>query len=192
MSRKLVTAQAPFKMLVANLTGGSDPSRGRSGNPVKARSTFTQQHFLDIAGRGVETTPVSPKTAGIGVRMGHVKYTVGTLPVRATSTITVANNTFLGPTTIQLGDYVLTSDEDFVVGAGVNNTATNLAAAISRLPGYSAAAAAAIVTVSGLTGILGNEVLFTSGGSSPNNLTLSPTNGRMSGAEPRIGPPIIT
>lgn len=192
MSKKLVSAQAPFKILVANLAGGSDPSRGPSGNPVRIRSAFTQQFFPDIGGRGVETTPVSPKTPGVGTRIGHVEYSVGSVPVRATGTITVDSDTFLGPTTVQLGDYVLTSGEEFVVGGGVNDTASNLADAISTLPGYSAVAVGDLVTVSGLNGILGNEVLFTSGGSSPNNLILSPSNGRMTGAEPKIGPPLIT
>lgn len=192
MSRKITSAQAPFKILVANLTGGSDPSRGPSGNPVKARSTFTQQFFIDVPGREPDNCSLVSSIPGFGTRTGHVEYTVSPIPVSASGTLTVANNTFSGPTTIQLGEYILTTDEDFAVGVDATTTAANLAAAISLLGGYSATNLLAVVSISGPFGVLGNEVLFIAGGSSPANFTLNPNNERMTGAEPRIGPPIIT
>jgi len=305
MPRKLISAQPPFTMLVANLAGGSDPSRGRSGNPVKVRKSFTFQHFPEIPQRGADTTPQSLDTPGIGTRWGHVSYTVPETPVGATGTVTVASNSFAGPTTVRIGQYAVTTGDDFAVGANVSatgtvtvvaapsaatltiggvaltpaggartpgandydntlgtvaliaaeitaaindgangfvgiavalapggglvdltavpagaagnavtlasnhasvtvsgvalsggldpdeSTASNLASAVNHLMGYSAVAAGNVVTVTGITGPLGNEVLFASTGSSPNNFVFSPDNLRMSGAEPAIGPPII-
>jgi hypothetical protein len=189
--RRLISAQPSFTMLVANLSGGSNPSRGASGNPVKIRKSFAYQNFPELAGRGPEITPPSLPTPGTATRWGHVDYTVSPVPVNATGTITVANNAFGGPTTVRIGQYSFTSGEDFAIGAGVNNTATNLAAAIDSLPEYSAAAVGAAITVTGLVGALGNAVLFAATGSSPNNFTFSPINQRMTGAEPEIGPPVI-
>lgn len=189
--RRLISAQPPFTMLVANLAGGSNPSRGPSGNPVKIRKSFTFQHFPELGGRGPEITPQSLDTPGTATRWGHVEYTVPPVPVNATGTITVASNAFGGPTTVRIGQYDFTSGEDFAIGAGVNNTATNLAAAIDALPEYSAVAVGAAITVTGLAGVLGNAVLFAATGSSPNNFTFSPDDQRMAGAEPKIGPPVI-
>ena len=39
-------APPPFKILVANFSGGSDPSRGPSGNPVKLRTGFVLQQMV--------------------------------------------------------------------------------------------------------------------------------------------------
>ena len=305
MSRKLMMAQPPFTMLVANLTGGSNPSRGPAGNPVKVRSSFAFQHFPEMMGRGPRITPESEDTPGVGTRWGHVEYTVPPIPVEATGTITVSSNTFGGPTTVRVGQFDFTSGEDFLIGSVVQATATatvtanpsaatltiggvaltpagggrtpgandynntlgtvaairanivaaindaansfaaiatatngvggtlnltavpfgslgnavtlasnhpsitvsgaaltggldpdestalNLSVAISEAPRYSAVAVGNVVTVTGLPGVIGNEVLFSATGSSPNNFTFSPVNRRMSGAEPKIGPPVI-
>ena len=40
---RLISAPKKFKILVANLVGASDPSKGSTGNPVKARTGFVQQ-----------------------------------------------------------------------------------------------------------------------------------------------------
>jgi len=150
------------------------------------------QHFPEIPGRGPDTITTSPKTPGVGTRVGHVSYTTSPIPVAGTGTITVALNTFTGPTTILLGEYVLTSDEDFVVGGSTAATATNLAAAINALPGYSAPIpGASIITVTGPFGVLGAEAIFKSGGASPQNFTFSPADGTLGGAEPTIGPVLI-
>ena len=308
MSRKLISGQKPFTMLIANLRQGSNPSRGVAGNPVHIRDTYTVQHFPEISGRGPEVSESNTRTPGTGTRVGHVAYTVDGIPVRASGTITVAG-TFTGPTTVNVGGVVLTTEVDFVTtggtdiaatgtltvvafpstatvgidsnlltdaggartpgsddyngtlgsaaliaadivaaindggnsfatsvtavdsgggvialtaattGAGgnlitltttdagdvtvsgatmtggVNATgtgATNLAAAIDALPGYSATAVDSVVTVTGLTGPQGNEAVFTSGGSSPQNFVFDPVDGTLDGAEPRIGPPILT
>lgn len=306
-NKKLISAQKPFRILVANIRGSGDPSRGPSGNPEILRSTFNMQNFVELPGRGPDTVSKNSKTPGTGTRVGLVSYTVSPVPVRASGTITVASNTFVGPTTVLLGQYVLTSGQDFTVagatqatgtltvvatpsvaditigaatltaavgartpgandydgtlgtpaliaadiiaaindaantfvaiataasggGAAVvltavpvgaagnalalattdvgdvtvsgvtfsggidaaDNTAVNLAAAIDDLPDYSATALGDVVSVDGLFGPLGNYARFTSGGVSPQNLTFSPAEGTMSGAEPSIGPVDIT
>lgn len=192
MSRKLISAQRPFTMLIANLRQGSDPSRGPSGNPQVIRETYTSQFFPEIPGRGPEVGTPNPRTPGIGTHIGHVAYTVDGIPVNSTGDITVALDTFTGPTTVHLGEFVLTSNVDFATGGGVAVTATNLGAAIDALPGYSATVGAAVVTVTGPAGVIGNEVAFYSDGSSPQNLTFVPVDGTLGGAEPVIGPPVLT
>lgn len=190
MNKKVVGGQKPFTILVANLKGGSDPSRGAAFNPVKQRIGFTMQHFVEVGGRGETTFPLSRSTPGTATRVGYATYTVADTPVRGSGTVTVANNTFLGPTTVMVGKYEFLSGSDFAIGAGVNNTATNLAAAIDATPEYSASAVGAVVTVTGLAGPLGNEVAFYAGGASPNNFTFAPAD-HMAGAEPYIGPVLI-
>jgi hypothetical protein len=123
---KVVGGQAPFKILVANLAGGSDPSRGAAFNPVKTRVAFTMQHFVEVGVRGGQTTfPTSPSTPGLATRVGYATYTVANTPVRGSGTITVASNTFLGPTTVTVGEYTFLSGSDFSVsGAAVKATAS--------------------------------------------------------------------
>lgn len=187
----LISGQPPFTMLVANLASGSDPSRGRAGNPVKIRKSFTFQHFPEIGGRGPDTTPQSPEAPSIGTRLGHVEYTVAATPVRATGVITVTNNDFRGPTAITLGQYALTSGDDFLIGEDANATAVNLGLAIDNLSGYNTAVVDNVVTVTGLAGPTGNNVLFAATGASSNNFGFDPDGRYMAGAEPRIGPPIL-
>jgi hypothetical protein len=192
MSRKLIMAQPPFTMLVANLRRGSDPSRGPAGNPDPVRQTYTHQLFPELGGRGPDVGTPDPRSPGVSTHIGHVDYTTAPIPVAATGTITVAADTWTGPTTVHIGQYVLTSDVDFVTGGGVNATATNLAAAIDALPGYSAPApGAAIITVTGPFGVQGNEVAFYADGSTPQNLTFVPADDTLEGAEPTLGPVIL-
>lgn len=76
---------------------------------------------------------------------------------------------------------------------GVSNTdgtATNLAAAIDMVPGYSASALLSVVSVIGPSGPIGNQISFYAEGFSPANFTFA-TDGTLEGAEPRIGPPVI-
>jgi hypothetical protein len=189
MSKKLISGQRAFTMLVPVYRGGSDPSRGVAGNPDVKRQTMRLQHFPEVGGRGPNTVAHEPSSPGVGTRVGLVSYTTDPLPVNATGTIEVTSNAFTGPTTVILGDFVLTTDVDFDIGGAATVTATNLAAAIDALPGYSAPApGAAIVSVSGLRGVIGNHVVFKSGGSTPQNFDFTPTDGSMSGAEPAIGP----
>jgi len=186
---KVVSAQAPFTMIVATLTQGSDPSLGPAGNPNVSRQTVTMQYFPEIPVPGGPNTNNIPSAKGVTTHLGNLAYPGAGGAVRATGTITVASATFQGPTSILLGEYIITSDEHYTVDpVSVNNTATALAAAIDALPEYAATPAGAVVSISGLIGPQGNMEVFRSVGVSPANFTLAPTGGVMSGAEPVIGP----
>lgn len=186
---KLLTAQPKFKMLVANLTRGSDPSRNSGGNPVKARMGFEQQLFQDIP-RGPEASRVWKRSSpGVSTYTGLL---TGSPPVGVTGTVTVVDNDFSSAATLTLGLYTVTSGEDFTVGGGVNLTATALAAAVDGLPGFTAVAVLAVVTITGPFGPDGNDlVLEVAYTGSIANYTLSPTDGFFSGGVPDVGPPTI-
>jgi hypothetical protein len=187
MGKKITGAQRPFTMLIANLKQGSDPSLGTVGNPVKMRSTCTFQLCPEIAGRG----PVTD-SAGLSTLRGNITYPSSGGPVASSGKVTVATVAFAGPTTLILGQYRLTTDEDFVVDASTSTTATNLAAAIDALPGYTGSASTDDVNITGPVGPDGNEIAFKMDGISPYNFTLDPPEGHLEGAEPVIGPFVFT
>lgn len=191
MSQKLIMAQRPFRMLVANLRQGSNPSRGPAGNPDPVRQTYDHQLFPELGGRGPEVGTADPRSPGVSTHIGHVAFTTPGVPVASTGDITVVADAWTGPTTVHLGRFVLTSDVDFVTGGGVAAVATNLATAIDALPGYSATPAGAVVTVTGPFGVMGSEVAFYSDGSTPQNFTFTPEDGTLAGAEPALGPVIL-
>ena len=188
MGQRSVTAQKPFTMIVGALKQGSDPSRGPSGNPVVAISTYTRQSFPEIPGRGADSTypGIKGTTSRLGLLTGAATAATGTITVNATPAI-------LGVTTVHLGEYVLTSDVEFTVDpASGGNTATSLATAIAKLDGYGATPAGAVVSVTGPVGVLGNEASFRASGVSPYLFVFSPVGGSMGDAQPTIGPPTIT
>lgn len=193
--KKITSAQKPFKMLVANLRQGSDPSLGSSGNPVKVRSSFTTQHFVEIPGRGFEQQTKGGKTPGTSTRVGKLTYSTGVTPVAPTFTITVSSAasaiTEL-PTVIILGEYKIVSDVDFAVVAGnVNTTASNLATYIATLNGWAAVPDGANVNVEIPSGIDYNQMLLKVTGPFSGNYTISPVQGYPVKGEPYIGPPEI-
>ena len=188
MSKKLLSGQRPFTMLAPALVGSTDPSRGKAGNPQYKRKTFTQQFIVERPG---PTDLIEDgKSPGVAHRIGVLL--TGSPPSASTGQITVVGNTFVGPTTITLGQYVLESGDDFLVGALVANTAANLAAAISALPEYSAVAVGPVISIQGPVGPVGEFLKFMAGGASPNNFALSPADGTLSGGDPHIGPPTMT
>lgn len=195
VSRKLQTAQAPFTILVANLRGGSDPSRGASGNPVKVRIGFTEQHFPEVNRQGHDWGPGTedPSSSGLSTKMGHVQYATPPVPVASTVDVTVVDNDFSSPARLRLGSFELVSGEDFTPGGTTALTASALASAIDSLDGFSAPApAGSTVTVTGPPGPGGNALLVEAiYEGSVVNFTLSPSNGSFGGAEPVIGPPVI-
>jgi hypothetical protein len=181
-------------MLIANVQAGADPA---VSNPIVMRQTYTTQHIVEIPGRGAETIPNSGSTPGTATRIGMVTFDGTNIPVASISTITVATAVSVDPPSwVEIGEYRLTTDQDFAVtDTNVNATAIALATAINNLPGYTAGApAGAVVTFTGPVGLEGRDILFESGGFNSAMFTLSPTNGRLGAtpAEPHIGPPVIT
>lgn len=192
MSKKLLSAQRPFTMLIANVQAGADPA---VSNPVIMRQTYTTQHIVEIPGRGAETVPTSNSTPGTATRIGMVTFDVTGIPIASAGQITVATAVSVDPPSwVQIGEYVLTTDQDFAVtDTNVNATAIALATAIDNLPGYTAGApAGAVITFAGPTGLEGNNILFEAGGFNSAMFTLLPVDGSLNAAEPHIGPPVIT
>ena len=125
MSSKTIGAQRPFKMLVPALQGSTDPSKGPSGNPVYKWKTFEQQILIERP--GANRVIQSGKTPGLGNRTGILL--TGSPPAPATGTIDVVGNTFVGPTSILLGAYTLTSGTDFQIGSIIQAVAALTVAA---------------------------------------------------------------
>jgi hypothetical protein len=75
-----VSAPPKFKILVANLAGGSDPSRGPSGNPEKLRTGFVLQQMslsdgtTRINGPTQEIPPVSGVDFSAAIRVLSARY----------------------------------------------------------------------------------------------------------------------
>ena len=193
MSRKITTGQPGYQLLVANFSGGGDPSHGR--NPVKIRQEFIYQHFPEIPGHGTEfgAGTIAEKTPGVRTMMGTLDYTTPLTPIPAAGTVTVVDNDFTAPSSLMLSEFELTSGEDFTVGGAVGATATNLALAISALPGFTATALGPVITIVGPPGLDGNDVNFEAlYAGAVANFTLNPLDGSLASAEPFIGPPDIS
>lgn len=187
---RLLTAQPTTTSLVANIEGAGDPSQGL--NPVKVRTGFTHQHIPEVP-RGASTERVlDPRTPGTHTHEGLLTWTTPGVPVGATATITVADNTFTDGATLLIGNYTVSSGIDFAVGGSTALTAAAVAAAIDGLPGFSAVAVLSAITVTGPAGPDGNEVRCSAVyRGDVENYTFAPTNGFMSGAKPNLGPPVI-
>lgn len=189
---RLTTAPAKFTVLVANLRGSGDPSRGVSGNPVKIRTGFTKQVITEIA-RGSSRTQVDdPSTPGLHTKQGLLTCTVPGVPVGSAGVVTVADNDFTAAAVLTLGEYTLTSNEDYTPGGTTDLTAAALGAAINAFPPFSAVVLLSDITVTGPVGPGGNDLVFDATYSgSVENFTLNPGTGFLSGGEPEIGPPTI-
>lgn len=125
---------AAFEMLVPVHPRGTDPSRNNKAfnQPAPIRKTVTQTWISRGNGSGVVG-----RMAVDGIDID---------PAEAEITCTQAN-VVPGKHVIRVGDYELRPSVDFAVGLSDNALASNLAAAISLLPGFTASAALAVVTV---------------------------------------------
>lgn len=187
---KLLTGQNSFTYLVANVDGAGDPSRNL--NPVKLRQLFRQQHFMEIGRPGALSKAFSASRPGLHMTSGLVKYTTSPVPVECEATVTVVDNDFTTKATLFIGDYTVTSAEDFTPGGSTAATATALAAAIDALPLLTATALGSVVTVLGPVGLMGNTAsLQASYKGLVKNYTLDPVDGFCAQAEPQYGPPEI-
>jgi hypothetical protein len=82
---------------------------------------------------------------------------------------------------------------DYTPVATVGSIATNLAAAIDSLNGFTATPAGAVVNIVGPNSLAGNDLLFEAiYTGAVQNFGLAPTTGSLAGGEPVLGPPIIT
>lgn len=121
-----------FQMLVQTYPHGTDPSRpGAWGQPLPIRKTVTMGPIFNSAGAVANGMLITPIT-------GHVT---------AVGSFVVADNTFPAVVELLLSDHRLINNFDYAIGALAANTATNIAAAISKLPNFSATAGGATVTI---------------------------------------------
>lgn len=119
--------------LVANQGAGGSPDKGAPFNAQTIRTAWSSRNMSEGARRGFQ---------------GSMVRTLGT-DYRPTMRVTVADNNFgTGACLLKVGDYVFQANVDYLVGALAANTATNLAAALDRIPGWEATAVGADVTFS--------------------------------------------
>lgn len=129
MSR-FILAPPAFQVLVANLRGGSDPSRNVGGNPVKVRTGFRQQVFTEVARGGGVTRTDSPLSPGVHAHLGLLEYTLAPVPVVATGQVTVVSTNFASQAVLHLGEQKVYSGDDYDVTTGTtypNEDITNTA-----------------------------------------------------------------
>jgi hypothetical protein len=283
---------------VANIEGAADPSHGR--NAVKVRTGFTRQHVVEVPRGVADERVLDARTPGAHTHLGLLTWTTPGVPVGASATVEVVDTDFTTPTTLLVGNFTVTSGDDFDVttgtphvgeditdtppdgmivvwktagateaegailvpahvpmepggvgigwvsgavvktqmvdadgvftgdgnptGSSINFTtgaitldttgaapdvstgisitytatvsdadiATNLAAAIDGLPGFSAAAVAEVVTVTGPAGPDGNELRCSAVyRGTVQNYSITPTNGFLGDGLPRLGSPVI-
>lgn len=184
---RIITAPSKFKVLVANLEGSGDPSRGR--NPVKLRTGFQLQVFTEIPRESNETRVGDPQTPGLRSQTGLLTSSVPGVPVGGNGTITVSSNDFTAQATLFIGVYSITSGVDYTVGGSTALTAAAIATAINNLPQFSANAVLSDITVTGPFGPDGDSTKFEAQyRGSVRNFTISPNAGFLVDAEPYIGP----
>lgn len=182
---RLLCNQPAFTMLVANIQGGSDPGRGTP--TIKLRKGFRQQIFTEIpVSAGIsKSNGASP---GVSSRLGLLTGT----PTGVNVTVTVDDNDFTYPAVLFIGDYVLTSGEDYIVGGTTSDTATALAAAIDGCTKFTATAIGSAVQITGPANPnVNNQMFLARYEGSIANFTLSETTGWFTGASPVLGPPEI-
>lgn len=192
MSR-FITAQATPNVLVSNIEGAGDPSIGL--NPVKVRIGFVRQNMPEVSREGGVYTRIFEYGRTFDRRSPGVHTLQGRLTgsyVRASADVTVTDNTFTSAATLFVGEYTFTSGVDFAIGAGVNATATNIAAAINGIGGYEAAAVGPTITVTAPFGPNGNNVFVDAEYTGTvQNFTVVPGTWYMAGGQPYVGPPSI-
>lgn len=174
---KKIKATKPLKQLVGVLEGGSDPSRGEAGNPVKKRSSFTTQQISAVGAAKVDYQ---------GMISGARENATLTVTVGAAALPTHTGDTLI------LGDYELIEHVHWAVAeADVAATQTALVTAIDNLKGFSAVAGAGAGEVD-VTGPTGPESVKAKLISRTGNLSLSTADGYMSKGGPKISGPKIT
>ena len=164
--------------LIRTYPYGRDPAvPGLLGMPTPLINTV---RFGIIGGEGGKSYHGNMQPGPAGVALSNGQFTV-------------ANNDFTtGLAVLVLGEYLIRSNIDFIPGVGVAATATAVAAAINRLPGFSASALGAVVTVEWGGTIDEVDFYATHYGTITNFTPLIPNNGRMAMGRPAIAAPELT
>lgn len=158
------SSQPTFKILVANFSRPM-PSllRGRLSKvgPVKIRTGFEFRHLSQLGFADTLTGSGAARSLVVSTIQENLDPFVEDPPVRATGEVVVIDNAFQGTqVSLLVGPYELASNRDFEIGGSAAATATNIATAISNLPGYDATPAGAVVVVEGPVGAVGDRLRF--------------------------------
>lgn len=167
MTIKTIQVQGlPFAVVAPRKASGSIPDASPPHQPPAITTTATSQNWA-IAGE-----------AGLGLWSGGAVTS-------NSGTITVADNDFTDGSYLVLGDNTLWPYRDYTPGANAGATATAIAAAINRLPNYTATANLTVVSVG--YDPSGDVVEFRSIRlGTVTNFTLSPTTGSLTLGNPHI------
>ena len=177
MAHKRVSAQgSPFNMVVGTHPYGSQPE------------TNVNAPFV----RKTVTTQVVQTDKGAVDRNARMGLTSGTYTPARGSFAVLDNDFSTGIVIIQLGDYQLISYIDFQPGAKEDETASNIADAISTLAGYSARAGGAEIRVEYDCGTADQiEFRVLQLGDVENLGKFEPSNGLLAVGSPCVQPPTI-
>lgn len=154
--------------------------------------------YWDPSQAGMPSKPPKPehRTVTLGVIMDSKGaltngMMTGTVFSKATGTFEVVNNTFADPVELVIGDYHIFNSVDYAIGGAAADTATNIAAVISKLLGFSATAALAVVTV-----LCDHQADDTDFRALHHGTTLTLGNftgsGYLTKGVPYVGPPVLT
>ena len=173
-TQRILPLGQAFTTLHGVLTRGSDPSLGAIGAPVKHIQTVTSQTFQPAGNRAM-----------IGLLAGGP-------PTVQTASFDVNDNDFTDRAVIILGDYELVSQIDYLVAGAAAGTATNIAAAINNLPGFTATPSTTAVTITREPALERVEFRVLHHGAVTNFDTLVPATGFMEPGTPAISAPTLT
>ena len=172
------TATIDFDGIISLVPAGGarTPGANNYNNTLGTVNAIAAEIAAALADGANGFTPLFTVTSVVGPVVTITAVPIGSL---GNGTITPSNGTVTAAT--------------ITVGVdAVDNTATNLAAAISLYPGFSAVAGGPVVTITGPVGPNGNNAFFdVEYTGTVENYTLSTPFWYLSGAEPYIGPPII-
>lgn len=182
-------AQPPYQLLVANFTKPHTPEFGTTGsNPIRSRSGFEFQNtsYLSFDGAGGAATSTVVAT-GTGSLLSGAPFT------NQTGSVTIASfDITTGAAEVHIDKYVLVAGEDFLAGGSTAVMATNLAAAIANLNGYSlTVAVGSTVNVVGPLGSQNRTWKTRVFGTIANFSAITPENGLLAYGDPQRGGNVI-
>lgn len=157
----MATASQPeYEILVANFSRPTPSSKFGSDTqnmaPTKTRTGFVFRHIQNLGFAGDHTQATYGPARSVVTNTLNAQFDPfgGTPP--PTGDVDVADNTFAGTSaSLFVGPYELVSGRDYVVAGTAAGTATNIATAVSNLPGYTGTPAGTTVTVDGPEGQVG-------------------------------------
>jgi hypothetical protein len=111
------------------------------------------RHIQNIGFSGDLTNATYVPAASVITKTTNAQFDPFPPTEAPTGEVTVASDVFAGASaSLFVGKFELVAGRDFVTGGGAAATATSIETAINNLPGFSASAAVAVLTVTGPRG----------------------------------------